>query len=223
MALMMIPGDILSRTRAFGAGAPDTGYYPVTINSFELHDPTRPTKLRMRVTFPSGWGYTDWVNRAFDETGQPPKDENGNSVALTENQVSGYVGGFKTLLFSAGIHEDQMRNGATDDWLIGKTVYAEWHSSKDLEAKYGKVERYITPEMYEKFQASNTLPAVASASSVSAGGSAGLAPRAAAAVAPVPTATVAPVPAAPAPTNGAGTGALPELPPPPGSAQSIVR
>lgn len=220
MATMMIPGDILSSVRAFGAGAPDTGFYPVTVNSFEVF---RPTKLKMRVTFPSGWGCHSFLNRAFDETGQPPKDEHGRPVTLTENQIKGYIGAFKSLLLSSGIREDQMKDGATDDWLVGKTVYVEWHSAKDRGAQYGEIERFITPEMYEKFQADNTLPAVASASSVSAGGSAGLAPKAAAAVAPVPTATVAPAPAAPAPANGAGAGALPALPPPPGSAQSIVR
>ena len=195
MATFMIPGDILASVGTYGAGAPETGYYAATIGKIEAH-PTRPTSRKMALTF-DGFTTNEWMNS--------PYDKDGNVLpGLGEDQIKGQVKGIKTIFVSAGFTNDDMANGITDDWLPGRTCYVEWHSAKDLGARYGKVEGYLTEARFNEAKAANKVPGIAAASSAS--GSSTTAPSAPSNGAALPQ-TVAP---------------SPSLPPPPG-AQSLVR
>ena len=154
----------------------------------------------MQLTF-DGFTTNEFVNS--------PYDKDGNVLpGLGEKQIAGQVKGIKTILVSAGFTDDdwsQPGGGAHDGWLTGRTVYVEWHSAKDLGARYGKVAGYLTEARFNEAKASGKVPGIAAAQS-SASGSSGSAPTAPSNGASMPQ-TVAPGPS---------------LPPPPG-AQSIVR
>ena len=195
MATFMIPGEIITKVGTFGGGAPETCYYSATIGKIEAH-PTRPTSRKMELSF-DGFTTNEWLNSPFDADGNKLQ-------GLSENQVMGMVKGIKTVMVSAGFTNDDMANGVTDDWLPGRTVYVEWHSAKDLGARYGKVAGYLTEARFNEAKATNKVPAIAASSSAS--GSATTAPSAPSNGAALPK-TVAPGPS---------------LPPPPG-AQSVVR
>ena len=161
--------------------------------------PTRPTSYKMQLTF-DGFTTNEFVNS--------PYDKDGNQLpGLSENQVAGQVKGIKTILVSAGFTDDdwsQPGGGAHDGWLTGRTVFVEWHSAKDLGARYGKVAGYLTEARFNEAKASGKVPGIAAQASEA--GSSGAAPAAPSNGAALPQ-TVAPGPS---------------LPPPPG-AQSIVR
>ena len=211
MATFFIPGDLLKSVTVRGASAPDTGYYKAKIQSVEKH-PNRPTSRRMNLVFETGFKTFDWLNS--------PCDEQGNFLpGMTESQIRGMTAHFKGLLFSAGYTEDQMDDGAHDDWLVGSTVHLEWHSAKDLGAQYGRIINYVTEARFVTLQDAGQKPAIAEAAKPAAPASKPAAP-AAAPLPPVATVAAAPRSApTPAPSNGS-SGV--RLPPPPG-ARGVVR
>ena len=189
MATFFIPGEVITSVGIFGGGAPDSGYYAATITSIEKH-PTKVTSRKMSLEF-AGFSTFDWLNSPFDADGN-------QLPGLSENQVRGMVAAIKTVLVSAGFSNEQMGEGITDDWLIGKTVYLEWNAAKDIGAQYGRIKGYINEDKFKAFKAEGTKPAVAMNNN--GGNVAGS------------SATVAPNPTA----NSV------KLPPPP-SAQSVVQ
>lgn len=190
MATFFIPGDVITSVGIFGGGAPETGYYTATITGIEKH-PTKVTSRKVSIEF-AGFSTFDWLNSPFDADGN-------QLPGLSENQVRGMVAAIKTVLVSAGFTNEQMGEGVTDDWLVGKTVYLEWNAGKDIGAQYGRIKGYMTEDKFKAFKAEGTKPAVAmnSNSNSNVAGS---------------SATVAPNPTA----NSV------KLPPPP-SAQSVVQ
>ena len=197
MTTFFIPGDALLSVGTYGGSAPETGYYSAVVGLIESH-PTRPTSYKMQLTF-DGVTTNEFINC--------PYDKDGNLLpGLGEKQVAGQVKGVKTVLVSAGFTNDDMVNGAHDGWLTGRTVYVEWHSAKDLGARYGKVAGYETEVRFNEFKSSGKVPGIAAQASEA--GSSGVAPAAPSNGAALPR-TVAPAPG-------------PSLPPPPG-AQSVVR
>ena len=211
MATFMIPGEIISKARVLGGGAPDTGYYKAQIESVQAH-PTKATSRRVNLVFETGFATMYWLHSPFDAQGN-------QLPGLSERQVGGMIAAIKTMFVSAGYTSEQMTNGVTDDWLIGKTVHLEWHSGKDRGAQYGEIERIISQARFDDHIASGKKPACAGAGdNASASGANATAapvmpaaPVATAAVAPTPVATVAP-----APNSGGIT-----LPPPPGGARQL--
>ena len=189
MATFFIPGEVITSVGIFGGGAPDSGYYAATITSIEQH-PTKVTSRKMSLEF-AGFSTFDWLNSPFDADGN-------QLPGLSENQVRGMVAAIKTVLVSAGFSNEQMGEGVTDDWLIGKTVYLEWNAAQDIGAQYGRIKGYINEDKFKAFKAEGTKPAVAMNNN--GGNVAGS------------SATVAPNPTA----NSV------KLPPPP-SAQSVVQ
>ena len=212
MPTFFIPGDLLKSVTVRGASAPDTGYYKAKIQSIERH-PNRPTSRRVNLVFETGFKPFDWLNSPCDEEGR-------YLPGMTESQIRGMVAHFKGLLFSAGYTEDQMEDGAHDDWLVGSNVFLEWHSAKDLGAQYGRIVKFITEARFITLKDADTKPAIAEAAKPAAPASKPAAPAAA----PLPpVATVAPAPSAPVPSNGAAPrGGGVRLPPPPG-ARGLVR
>ena len=195
MTTFFIPGDALLSVGTYGGSAPETGYYSAVVGLIESH-PTRPTSYKMQLTF-DGFTTNEFINC--------PYDKDGNVLpGLGEKQIAGQVKGVKTVLVSAGFTNDDMGNGAHDGWLTGRTVFVEWHSAKDLGARYGKVAGYVTEARFNEFKLSGKVPGIAAQASEA--GSSGAAPAAPSNGAALPQ-TVAPGPS---------------LPPPPG-AQSIVR
>ena len=180
-----------SSPTSLGASAPETGYYKARVTGIIKH-PTRATSRKMEILVENGFATFSWLNSPYDESGnlQP---------GLQDRQVRGMLGAIKSVFESAGYTNDQMAQGVTDEWLVGKDVYLEWHSAKDLGAQYGEIAGYLRPATFEGFKASGTKPAIAQ-SNTPAATPAAAAPRAAA---PAPVA--APVP-----------GGI-SLPPPPSS------
>lgn len=192
MATFMIPGDVITSVASLGASAPETGYYTAKVTGVSAH-PTRKTSRKLELTLETGFSTFSWLNS--------PYDENGNlNPGMSDRQVRGMVAAIKSVFESAGFTNEQMAQGVTDEWLVGKTVHLEWNSAKDLGAQYGEIAGFIRPATFEGFKANGTKPAIAQAS----GGAAVTAPASVAPAAPAPT--VAPVP----------TGGI-SLPPPPNS------
>jgi hypothetical protein len=181
MATFLIPGDVITSVTSFGAGAPETGYYAATIKAVEEH-PTRATSRKMSLVFDMGFSTIAWLNSPFDAKGN-------QLPGLAERQVRGQVGAIKSVFESAGYNNEQMAEGVTDDWLIGKTVYLEWNSAKDRGAQYGDIVGYITRDRFDNFAAAGTKPAIAANSPVvvSNGASSSVA-------APVPGMNMPPIP-----------------------------
>ena len=215
MATFQIPGEIITSVTALGGGAPPSGYYAAKIEKIEPH-PSRATARRMTLSF-QGFSCTDWLNTPYDVEGKA-------IAGLNEKQVRGMVAAIKSVFLSAGYSNEQMSQGISDDWLIDKSVWLEWHAAKDLGATYGKIDRYITQVSFDTFQADGSKPAVAGADAVSSSSASAAVPPAVAAATPAPAATVAPAPV-PAPSNGASQttigGAV--LPPPPVGAQGLTQ
>ena len=220
MPTFFIPGELLQSVTVSGMGAPSTGYFKAKIQSVERH-PSRPTSRRVNLVFETGFKTMDWLNS--------PCDEQGNFLpGMTESQIRGMVAHFKGLLFSAGYTEDQMGDGAHDDWLVGSTVFLEWHSKEDLGAQYGRIIRYFPEDRFVALTEAGTTPAIAQKQQAAAPVQTPAAPAAA----PLPpTASVttrrvvtpapaAPAPAAPAPSAVPSNGR--RLPPKP-TARGVVR
>ena len=191
MATFMIPGDVITSVASLGASAPETGYYKAKVTGMVKH-PTRATSRKLELVLENGFSTFSWLNS--------PYDENGNlQPGLQDRQVRGMVGAIKSVFESAGFTNDQMKEGVTDEWLVGKEVHLEWHSAKDLGAQYGEIAGFIRPGTFKGFKAEGTKPAIASKSAAPA--------KAAArpAAAPAPVKMTAPVP-----------GGI-SLPPPPSS------
>ena len=212
MATFMIPGDIITKVGTLGGGAPQTGYYSAKIESIQAH-PTRATSRRVNIVFETGFSTMYWLNSPFDDKGN-------KLPGLSESQVMGMVRAVKTLFVSAGFTNEQMVNGVTDEWLVGKTLYLDWHSAQDRGSQYGEIEGtnksapFITEAVYKQYKASGKKPACAGAGDAA---SAAPAPAAAAVAAPATPTVITPTPmatVAPAPSNGGGIA----LPPPPGAA-----
>ena len=194
MATFMIPGDVITSVASLGASAPETGYYKAKVTGMVKH-PTRPTSRKLEYVLENGFSTFYWLNS--------PYDENGNlQPGLQDRQVRGMVGAIKSVFESAGFTNDQMAQGVTDEWLIGKEVYLEWHSAKDLGAQYGETQGFLRPGTYKQYMTDGAKPAIAAATKTPAA-------RPAARPAPAP-APAAPKMAAPVP------GGI-SLPPPPSS------
>ena len=116
----------------------------------------------------------------------------------------GMTKAIKTVLVSAGYTNEQMAEGVTDDWLVGSTVYVEWHAGKDLGAQYGEIVGFMPQDRFDNFRAAGTKPACFGAGN-----------DAQAVGASASTATTAP-----SPNNGVGS---PKLPPPPSATQNIAQ
>lgn len=181
MATFLIPGDVITSVTSFGAGAPETGYYAATIKAVEEH-PTRVTSRKMSLVFDMGFSTHAWINTPFDSKGN-------QHPGLAERQIRGQVAAIKSVYESAGYTNEQMTPGVTDDWLIGKTVYVEWHSKEDRGAQYGDIVGYIPRDRFDSFAAAGTKPAIAANSSavVSNGASSSV-------TAPVPSMNMPPIP-----------------------------
>lgn len=151
----MIPGEMITAVAAKGAGAPETGYYKAKVASIKPH-PTRQTSRRIELSFETGFQTHGWLNS--------PYDAQGNLVpGMTENQIKGMVGAIKALFLSAGYTNEQMAQGVTQEWLIGREVYLEWHNGKDLGSQYGEIDSYLTPERYAQYMEQGKKPAIVSA------------------------------------------------------------
>jgi len=197
MASFLIPGDIITKVSALGAGAPDTGFYKATITEISAH-PSRPRSRKMQMTFDTGFGVFDWLNTPYDVNGVL-------DPSLKEKQWRGMVGATKSVFESAGFTNEQMKDGVTDDWLIGREVVVEWHSATDLGAKYGELQGYLTAKTYEKALEEGRKPFVATAaiSQAGSGPAPGIAPASQAGAATRPPAAAPSVPSAPAPVAAA--------------------
>ena len=222
-ATFMIPGSVLSAISALGGSAPETGYYKATIPKLATSERAQSRKLTLVLE--NGFTTSDWLTTPFDADGNiVPHYEDKNNRGSLDRKGRGCVAAIKSMLFSAGYNNEQMKGGATDEWLLNRTVHLEWHAAADLGAQYGEIEGYITPQAYESLMAEGKKPAIAGAGRAIVGGSqAGLAPAPSAGVASVAVQAAAPVPAAaatPAPANGAGApSAGVALPPPPSGAR----
>ena len=226
MATFFIPGFILTSVSTLGGAAPETGYLTATVIDIERHA-TRVQSRKVTLMFDNG-GFTtsDWLTIPFDDDGNILSQyEDKNNKGTLDKKGRGCVSAVKTMLFSAGYDNSQMAEGATDDWLVGKTVHLEWHAAADLGAQYGDIAGYITPKLYEALMAEGKLPAIAGGSAASLAPAptpaiAGVASVAVQAAAPVPASVALP----PAPDNGTpapSAGASLPLPPPP-SVTSLV-
>ena len=148
----MIPGDVMTSVAARGAGAPDTGYYKAKVAAIKPH-PTRKTSRRIELDFETGFQTHGWLNS--------PYDAQGNLLpGLTEQQIKGMVGAIKAVFLSAGYTNEQMAEGVTQEWLIGREVYVEWHNGKDLGSQYGEIDGDLTPERYEQYMEQGKKPAI---------------------------------------------------------------
>lgn len=160
----MIPGDVMTSVAARGAGAPETDYYAAKIVSIKPH-PTRKTSRRVELSFETGFQTHDWMNS--------PYDAQGNLLpGLSEQQVKGMVGAIKAVFLSAGYSNEQMAQGVTQEWLVGRDVYVEWHNGKDLGSQYGEIDSYLTTERFEKYKEEGKKPAIVSNNEVAAAPSA---------------------------------------------------
>lgn len=160
----MIPGDVMTSVAARGAGAPDTGYYKAKVAGIKPH-PTRKTSRRIELDFETGFQTHGWLNS--------PYDAQGNLLpGLTEQQVKGMVGAIKAVFLSAGYTNEQMAQGVTQEWLIGREVYVEWHNGRDLGSQYGEIDSYLTPERYEQYMEQGKKPAIVADSAPEAASSA---------------------------------------------------
>ena len=223
-ATFMIPGSILTSISALGGSAPETSYVKATVTQIEKHA-SRVQSRRVTLMFDNGFSTSDWLTVPFDAEGNILSlYADANDKGALSKKGRGRVAAIKTMLLSAGYNTDQMAGGATDEWLLNRVVYLEWHAAADLGAQYGEIAGYLTPQVYENYMAEGKKPAIAGAGRAVAGGSqAGAAPSPTFAAAPVQVAAApAPAAAAPAPANGVGApSAGSALPPPPGGA-SIV-
>jgi hypothetical protein len=153
-----IPGDVITSVTSFGAGAPETGYYSATIKSINVH-PTKATSRKMSIDFETGFSTHGWLNSPFDAEGN-------QLPGLSDKQVRGQVAAIKSVFESAGYTNEQMAQGVTDEWLIGKTIYIEWHSAKDRGAQYGDIVGYIGEKKFTDLKAAGTKPAIATSNNV---------------------------------------------------------
>lgn len=209
MATFHIPGDAITSVSAAGGGSPDTGYYAAVVETVEGGQKnvfSRRVKLNV-----SGLNTSHFMNTPYNEEGQM-------YPGITESKARGMIAFTKQLFVSAGYTNEQMAQGVTDDWLVGKTVYVEWHNAKDLGAKYGEIARFITKTQLDEFAAAGKLPSVAGAGNKVAVAKA--APAAVSGIPAAPSQVSVPALAAPNPMN-TGIGGV-SLPPAPGLSQQIV-
>jgi hypothetical protein len=177
----LIPGDVITSVTSFGASAPETGYYSATIKSIAVH-PVKATSRKMGLDFETGWTTHGWLNSPFDAEGN-------QLPGLSEKQVRGQVAAIKAVFESAGYTNAQMAEGVTDEWLIGKTIYVDWHSAKDRGSQYGEIAGYIQQDKYAKFKAAGTKPAIAADNNVATSNGASNSVSA-----PVPGMNIPPIP-----------------------------
>ena len=203
---------------AAGGGSPDSGFYAATIESVEANQKNAfSRKMKLKI---GGFNTSYFMNTPYDAQGQ-------KYPGITDDKARGMLAYTKAVFESAGYNDEVMANGVTDDWLIGRTCYVEWHNAKDLGAQYGEISRFIPQVQFETFQAEGTKPVVASrdntdsnvAPAPPASTAAVPAQVVVAAAPPVPQAAAAPMPATPTGSNGIGGVAVP--PPPSSMAQTI--
>jgi len=155
MATFMIPGDVITKTAAFGSPPPATGYYTATIDEIKPHK-SKASSRQVFVTFETGFSCFGWMNVPFDS--------NGNQLpGLSDKQVRGMVGATKSWFISAGFTNEQMKDGVSDDWLVGKTIHVEWHSADDLGAQYGELQMPLPKSVFDKHIAEGRKPSIAGA------------------------------------------------------------
>lgn len=215
-----IPSSVYNSSGVKGQSRlPDSGYFSAKIAKIEKGT-TRPTTWVVTLMFETGFDTKTWLDLPFDEHGdllpgfvEVGADGNASFISdAAERQYNAMLSEVKSVFVSAG----GSRESETDldiEGLVGKTVYIEWHSGRDLGKKYGKVAGYITKTRFESLQAAGTKPTVAKAAEASAEAAEG------ASVAPkvsVSKATVS------APSNGAKTVATPRVPRPSVAARGIL-
>ncbi|QDP63593.1 MAG: hypothetical protein Unbinned7358contig1000_32 [Prokaryotic dsDNA virus sp.] len=195
----VIPGDTLTKVSAYGAGAPATDYYSAVIQNIKPWTKGgKKGSFQLELSFETGFTTNHFINVAHDDQGN-------QFAGLKDNQVKGRTGSIKSVILSAGFSNEQWKDGFHGHWLMGKTVYVEWHDKATTGGQYGDVAAFLTKSTYDKNKAEGRKPAAKAAIRVTnaPGGSATV-------TAPAPAAAPAP---APAPVNA--TSGPSELPPPP--------
>lgn len=199
-----IPGSAFQGVRSFGAGAPEAGFYEVSIVKVEANPNDKPNKRRVHVQFDSGFRMFEFLNL--------PYDENGNLLSgLSEKQVRGYLGAIRTILESLGYDGASIEGGeVTDNWFLvdqnhGRKGYVEFvPGQKGVQGSFSSIKSWLTQAQYQARKASGASPAATSA-------------------APAPTATTAaPVPVSAGSNGVSAPSAGAALPPPPSVAQNIA-
>jgi hypothetical protein len=188
-----IPPGAFKGVRSFGAGAPDAGFYPVSIVKIETHPNDKPGKRRFHLQFDDGFTMFTFVNL--------PYDDGGNQLAgLNENQLRGQLANLRTILESMGYDSGTLDSGnVTDEWFLhasnhGRQGYVEFvPGQKGVQGSYNEIKGWLNKVAYEARKDSG---------------------------APVQNATSAPVPSVV--NNGAAPSVSPVLPPAPSVAQGIV-
>ena len=199
-----IPGSAFQGVRSFGAGAPEAGFYEVSIVKVEANPNDKPSKRRLHVQFDGGFRMFEFMNL--------PYDDNGNLFSgLSENQVRGQLGAIRTILESLGYDGASIEAGEiTDGWFLvdqnhGRKGYIEFvPGQKGVQGSFSTIKSWLTQSQYQARKASGASSAATS-------------------VASAPTATTAaPVPVAAGSNGVSAPSAGAALPPPPSVAQNIA-
>lgn len=164
-ATLLFDGSDFEGVRAFGAQAPELGYYEAEILDTYREDGDDPDSIRIDVRLlPSGYTALDWGNlyRAADGTRWP---------GLEDRQFNGRRAKWKSVYLSAGYNEAQINdhvNKKGENWLIksqngGKSVFVAWAPSTGGQPvgqvkDYGAILGYITPEDCARYKANNQVP-----------------------------------------------------------------
>tara|TARA_R110001583_G_scaffold114487_4_gene264971 strand:+ start:1083 stop:1715 length:633 start_codon:yes stop_codon:yes gene_type:complete len=201
-----IPGTAFQGVRSFGAGAPEAGFYKVSIIKVETNPNDKPGKRRLHVQFEDGFRMFEFMNL--------PYDDNGNLFpGLAENQVKGQLGAIRTILESLGYDAATIEGAGeiSDGWFLhdqnhGRHGYVEFvPGQKGVQGSFSTIKAWMNESTYKARKdagvtAEADAPVATSAPAIS---------------------TAAPVP--PAASNGVAapsTGAT--LPPAPSLAQGLA-
>lgn len=200
-----IPGTAFQGVRSFGAGAPEAGFYQVSIVKVETNPNDKPGKRRLHVQFEDGFRMFEFMNL--------PYDENGNLFSgLSENQVKGQLGAIRTILESLGYDAATIEGAGeiSDSWFLfadnhGRKGYVEFvPGQKGVQGSFSTIKSWLSESAYTARKAS------------------GVSVQAAAPVASAAVSTAAPVPPAASGNGIAAPSAGAALPPPPSLAQNIT-
>lgn len=197
-----IPGNAFQGVRSFGAGAPEAGFYEVSIVKVETNPNDKPGKRRLHVQFDNGFRMFEFLNL--------PYDANGNLMSgLSEKQVRGQLGAIRTILESLGYDGPSIESAGevTDNWFLvdqnhGRKGYIDFvPGQKGVQGSFSTIKSWMTKAQYQARKAAGVAPAAA---------------------APAATTTAAPVPVAASSNGVSAPSAGAALPPPPSVAQGIA-
>ena len=202
MTTFQLPGNAMQGISSFGSRPPEAGFYTVSIVEVEKTPRDKPGKRRVHVQFENGFKMFDFLSIPFNDDGTP-------IVGLSDKQVRGQLGAFRTMLESLGYTGPEIEGGTiTDDWLLssangGRKGYVEFVPGiQGIQGSYSSVERWMNKAQFDSLVESGAVVASADAPSMM-----------------TPPASAPPVNgssmAAPVPGGVA-------LPPPPSAAQLIV-